>query len=135
MATTASVFAEANPTPFVAAFLAGNVVAAVVLPSLDFALRTRFNVSILPCPGIELIISDISTSYPAMISCTTFHADFLAAFASCFCAKSASFSHILQTTISGTPTKIRIKIDVNLQPESDVLLKECLRAKCSHISF
>ena len=112
----------ANPTPFVKAIFASNGIAALFLPSFCFALWTRFEFSVLYYPCIEIIITEISTFHLSMISCTTFHADFLATFASCFCAKSASFSDILQTAILGTPTKIRIKIDVNLQSEPDVFL-------------
>ena len=126
---------KTNPTPFVVAFLAGNVVASIVFPSFDFTLWTRFDVSVLPCPCIKLIIANICTPDPAMINATTFHTDFLPAFTSCFRAKSASFSDILQTAISGTPAKIRIKVDINLQSEPDVLLKESLWAKCLDISF
>ena len=128
-------FAKASPTPFVAAFFASNVIASLFLPSLGFAIWTRFEDSVFRYPCIEMFISEISTSRPSMKSCTTFHANFLAAFASCFCALSSSFSDILQTAVFGTPTKIRIKVDVNLQSELDVLLKESLRAKCFHISF
>jgi hypothetical protein len=70
-----------------------------------------------------------------MIYAATFHADFLSTFANCFCAESASFSDILKTAITGTPTKIRIKVNVNLQSKPYILLKNCLRAKCLDISF
>jgi hypothetical protein len=108
MATTASVFSKANPTPFVMAFLASHVVTAIVLPSLNFTLWTGFDISVLSCPCIEFIITDIRTSHPSMVNATTFHTDFLSALTSCFCAKSTSFSDVLQTAISGTPTKIGI---------------------------
>jgi hypothetical protein len=67
MSTWNVVFTEANPTPFIMAFLAGNVIAAIVLPSINFALWAWFNISVFFYPCIELIIVDICTSHPAMI--------------------------------------------------------------------
>ena len=122
MTTRDSIVAEANPTPFKMTFLASNVIAAIVLPGFNSALWTWFDVFVFFYPCIKLIIADISTSYHTMICCTTFHADFLATFTSCFCPEQTLFSDILQTAVSGTPPKIRIKVDVNLQPKSVILL-------------
>ena len=135
MSSWTSIFTEANPTPFVMAFLAGYVIAAIILPSLNSALWTWFDISVFFYPCIELIIADICTSNPAVICCTTFHANFLPTFANCFCPKQTLFSNILHAAIFGTPTKIWIKVDVNLQSEPDVLLKDSLRAERLYISF
>ena len=67
MTTRDSILAEANPTPFKMTFLASNVIAAIVLPGLNSALWTWFDVFVFFYPCIKLIIADISTFYPTMI--------------------------------------------------------------------
>lgn len=123
---------EAYPTPFVAAFLTGYMVAALVFKCSDFALRAWFKI-IVSCEVVEFSITNVCTTDSSMSSCTTSHAYILATDTSSCPIKSSASPYIVHASIPWTPTKTRVHINVYVHLESEVLFENIFRAKSFYV--
>lgn len=135
MRNTTSIFAKTDPTPFIFALLACNVIASCILVCFYFARRTRFNITIQASPLVEFIITHICTPLPTMSSCSTAHTNILTTFTSGCFSQYSSFSNIFYASIWWTLTEIRIHVNIYIHFKSQILLKKLLWTECFNISF
>ena len=127
--TATMIFAKTDPTPFVAAFFTSYVITAIILPCLNFAIWTRFYISIFSCPGIKFIITYICTPDSSMCNTSTFHAYFLTTLTFRCLTKNSLFSYILSASVSWTPSKVWIEVNINVNLKSYVLFENFFRTK------
>jgi hypothetical protein len=113
---------EADPTPFVAAFLTCDVVATLVFKGRDFALRARFEI-IISREVVEFPITDVCATDSSMSSRSASHAYILPADASCRSVKPTTPSNEVQAPVFRAPTQVRVHVDVYIHFESDVLFE------------
>lgn len=134
MSSRAAVSPEADPAPLIAALLAGDVVAASILVSRDFATGARLHI-VLPSISGELIITDVGAADPAVVDGATAHADFLAACADCPLAEAASASDIVHAADPGAPAHVWVQVHVDVHLKAHVLLEDVFRTELPDISL
>lgn len=116
------------------AFLACDVVAALVLERLYLALRTRFKI-ICTRELLELPVAYVHTPDPTVVDCATAHADLLATSTGRPLLESVAPPDEVHAAIAGTPAQVRVQIHVNVHPETHILLEDLFRAEVSNIIF
>ena len=132
--TRTPVSSEADPTPFVAAFLARDVIAPAVLVGRNLALGAGLDV-VLSRKGAELSITDVGAADPAVVDCAASHANLLPAGTLGAFTQPVSPPYVVHASDSRTPTQVRVQVDVDVHLEAHVLLENVLRPELLHIVF
>lgn len=123
--TRTPVSSEADPTPFVAAFLARDVIASRVLVSRDPALGAWLDV-VLSRKGAEFSIADVGAADPAVVDSAAAHANLLPAGTHGAFTQPVGPPNIVHATDSWTPTQVRVQVDVDVHLKAHVLLENVL---------
>ena len=134
MSSRAAVSPEADPAPLITALLAGDVVAASILVSRDFALGARLDI-VLPSISGELIITDGGAADPAVVDGATAHADFLATFTDCPLSEAARAPDIVHAADPWAPAQVWVQVHVDVHLKAHVLLENVFGTKLFNISL